>query len=133
RHQHHPRAALRARGDDPGRSRRTYRRHPADWHRHRAGPVLTVPGDGLPHRPGPGAPARRGLPVPRPLKPHPAGATAPAPAQEAAMHTTRPATLSAVVLERYRPPEVLQQAQVPRPSPGPKDVLIRVAGVAVSA
>ena len=61
----HPRAAVRARRDDPGRAGRAHRRDPPDRHRHRAGPLLAVAGDGVPDRPGVRRPARRRLPVPR--------------------------------------------------------------------
>src|SRR6185503_9953896 len=60
-----PRAALRARRDDPGGARPSHRRHAADRHRHRAGAVLAVAGDGLLDRPRlPGAAGGR-LPLPR--------------------------------------------------------------------
>ena len=65
RHQLHPRTALRARRDDPGRAGRTRRRDPADRHRHRAGPLLALPRDGLPDRHVLRRTARRRVPVPR--------------------------------------------------------------------
>src|SRR5215831_9391244 len=62
-HQLDPRAAVRPRRDDTGAARGARRRDPPDDHRHRAGPLLTLAGNGLPDRPGvPGA-ARRGVPV----------------------------------------------------------------------
>lgn len=42
-----------------------------------------------------------------------------------------PATMSAIVLDRFGPPEVLQVATVERPTPGPGEVLVRVAAVSV--
>jgi NADPH:quinone reductase-like Zn-dependent oxidoreductase len=38
-----------------------------------------------------------------------------------------------VLCTRYGPPEVLQHADVPRPTPGPGDLLIRIHAVAVTA
>ncbi len=49
------------------------------------------------------------------------------------MPTTRSTTMTAVVLDRYGPPEVLHLAELPRPVPGPGEVLVRVGAVAVSA
>ncbi|GAA4905518.1 D-arabinose 1-dehydrogenase-like Zn-dependent alcohol dehydrogenase [Actinomycetospora succinea] len=42
-----------------------------------------------------------------------------------------PRTMSAVVLDRFGPPDVLTLATVPTPEPGPGDVLVRVAAVCV--
>ena len=50
-HQPHPRPALRARRDDPGRAGRPARRDPPDRHRHRAGALLALARDGVPDRP----------------------------------------------------------------------------------
>lgn len=50
-HEPDPRAALRARGDDPGRPGRTHRRDPSDRDRHREGPLLALPRNGVQDRP----------------------------------------------------------------------------------
>ena len=42
-----------------------------------------------------------------------------------------PATMSAVVLDEFGPPDVLRLATVPTPRPGPGEVLVRVAAVCV--
>jgi NADPH:quinone reductase-like Zn-dependent oxidoreductase len=42
------------------------------------------------------------------------------------------ATMRAVVQERYGPPDVLELRQVPRPDPGPGEVLVRVRAAAVN-
>lgn len=41
-------------------------------------------------------------------------------------------TIRAARIHRYGPPEVFQIDQIPRPDPGPKDVLIRIAAAAVN-
>ena len=71
RHQQHPRAPLRERRDDPGGAGRPHRRHPPDDHRHRAGALLALAGDGLPDRARLRAAPRRRLPVPRRAKERP--------------------------------------------------------------
>ena len=43
-------------------------------------------------------------------------------------HTTR-----AVVQDRYGPPKVLTLAEVPRPAPGPGQVLVRIEAAALNA
>lgn len=46
--------------------------------------------------------------------------------------TTRPALMRAAVHREYGPPEVVSLERVPRPTPGPRDVLVRVVASDVS-
>ena len=62
-------AAVRARRDDAGRARPADRRHPPDDHRDRAGPVLAIPGDGIPDRPGARRDTRRSSSTSPPKEP----------------------------------------------------------------
>ncbi|MFC5137968.1 alcohol dehydrogenase catalytic domain-containing protein [Actinomycetospora rhizophila] len=55
----------------------------------------------------------------------------PVPAVWPAVPSAIPATMSAVVFDRFGPPDVLALDTVPTPEPGPGDVLVRVAAVCV--
>ncbi|GAA4789922.1 zinc-binding dehydrogenase [Actinomycetospora chlora] len=55
----------------------------------------------------------------------------PVPAVWPTVPSAVPATMSAVVFDRFGPPDVLTVDTVPTPEPGPGDVLVRVAAVCV--
>src|ERR1700722_14920247 len=52
--------------------------------------------------------------------------------QETAPRPARLSGMKAVVCDRYGPPEVLRLDEVPRPAPGPDEVLIKIRATAVN-
>jgi NADPH:quinone reductase-like Zn-dependent oxidoreductase len=54
-------------------------------------------------------------------------------AERGARVATERATMRAVVMEQYGPPDVLQEVEIPRPVPGPGEALVRLKACAVNA